>query len=313
MSMLRPLRYHRLRLEILNKPGGKDRRAPNNSGLKYGIRFPGNAKEAAQFDQKNGNKIWANAILKELEALMSMKLFRKLPLSLRKARAKGFQFALLRMIFDVKVDLRRKARIVIGGHVVDSSRNKVYPSTMKSVSARILMKILAENNLDVMTGDIGNAYLNTNTQENIYTHAGTEFELVGIMSEGNLLEVIKALYGLPTSRNRWHAHLSHNLREMGLKPTRFDPYVWIRGREGGYDYTGMHTNDVLIVSVEPTSTFDKLKETYTIKAFGLPKVHIGCDYAQVKKGATTRWIMGRYTYITECLMKVCALIKVTSL
>ena len=41
----------------------------------------------------------------------------------------------LQMIFDVKVDLRRKFRLVIGGHVVDSYKQEVYESTMKSVSA----------------------------------------------------------------------------------------------------------------------------------------------------------------------------------
>ena len=93
MSMLQPLKYHRLCLVRLKKPGRKDWRAPNKSGLKYGIRVPRNAKEAARFDQENGNKLWANAILKGLEALISMQLFRKLILSLRKSRAKGLQFA----------------------------------------------------------------------------------------------------------------------------------------------------------------------------------------------------------------------------
>ena len=87
--------------------------------MKYSIRVPSNAKEAAQFDKDNGNSLWENAILKGLEVLMSMSVFRKLPSSLRKAKAKGYQFAPLRMIFDVKVDLRRKTRLVIGGHVVD--------------------------------------------------------------------------------------------------------------------------------------------------------------------------------------------------
>ena len=95
---------------------------------------------------------------------MSMKLFRKLPLSLRNARAKGFQFAPLRMIFDVMVDLRRKSRLVIGGHVFNSSGHEVYESTMNSCSARIMMTIAAANNLDVMTGNIGNAYLNANSK-----------------------------------------------------------------------------------------------------------------------------------------------------
>ena len=110
---------------------------------------------------------------------MSMKVFRELPSSMRKARAEGSQFALLRMILDVKVDLRRKARLVIGVHVVGSSGHKVYASITKSVSDRILMTIAAANNLDVMTGDIGNSYLNANTQGKIYTHTGNAFELVG--------------------------------------------------------------------------------------------------------------------------------------
>ena len=82
-----------------------------------------------------------------------------------KARAKGFQFAPLRMVFDVNVYLRRKARLFIGGHVVDSSGHKVYTYTMKSISSRILMTIAAVNNLEVMTEGIGNAYLNAETEE----------------------------------------------------------------------------------------------------------------------------------------------------
>ena len=80
------------------------------------------------------------------------------------------------MIFDVNLDLRINARLVIGCHVVNSSGYEVYTSTMKSVSSRIIMTIAAANNLDVMTGDIVNTNLNANTQENIYTHAGSEFE-----------------------------------------------------------------------------------------------------------------------------------------
>ena len=100
---------------------------------------------------------------------------------------------------------------------------------------------------------------------------------------------------------------------MGFKPTRFDPDVWIRGRKGNYDYIGTHTNDVLVVAKNPTRIFEKLKDTYTIKKFGPLLHHLGCDYAQVKKGSETKWVMASYTYIKECISKVCALLKVTSL
>ena len=99
---------------------------------------------------------------------------------------------------------------------------------------------------------------------------------------------------------------------MSFKPTRFDPDVWIRGRECDYKYIGTHTDDVLLLSLDPTSIFEKLKKTYTINKFGPPKVHLGCDYTQVTKGSKTKWVMGSYTYIKECLSKVCALLKVTT-
>ena len=164
LAMMHPLRFHKLRLARLKKPSGRYWRSDNSSGLKYGIRVPSNAKEDIHFDRENGNTLWRDAILKELEALMSMHVFNKLPSSLRKARGKGFHFAPLRIIFDVKVDLRRKARLVIGGHVVNSTGHEVYASTMKSVSARVLMMIAAANDSDVMVGDIGNAYLHSDTE-----------------------------------------------------------------------------------------------------------------------------------------------------
>ena len=35
LSMMRPLRFHRIRLARLKKPSGRDRRSDNSSGLKY--------------------------------------------------------------------------------------------------------------------------------------------------------------------------------------------------------------------------------------------------------------------------------------
>ena len=78
IAMLRPLRFHRLRRARLKKPSGKYRRAPNNSGMKYGIRVPRNSKEASQFYKENGNFLWRNEIFKEMEDLMSMEVFRKI-------------------------------------------------------------------------------------------------------------------------------------------------------------------------------------------------------------------------------------------
>ena len=64
---------------------------------------------------------------------------------------------------------------------------------------------------------------------------------------------------------------------MVFKTTRFDPDFCINGREGSYDYTGTNIDDFLVIAVDPTYIFIKLKKTYTIKAFGTPKVHLGYE------------------------------------
>ena len=100
---------------------------------------------------------------------------------------------------------------------------------------------------------------------------------------------------------------------MSFKPTSFEPDVWIRGQGRGYDYIGMHTDDVLVLAVNPNYISNKFKDTYKIKAFEAQKVHLGCEYSQVRNGATNWWVMGSSTYITECLRKFCALLNFTTL
>jgi len=64
-----------------------------------------------------------------------------------------------------------------------------------------LLVFFAElNDLDVWTTDIGNAYLEAETQEKVYIIAGPEFGDL----EGHTLIIFKALYGLRTSGLHWH-------------------------------------------------------------------------------------------------------------
>ena len=83
------------------------------------------------------------------------------------------------MIFCCKQDGRRKARLVIGGHVLDSEDMDCYASVMKNISQRLLMVIASANNFDVLTGDITNAYLYADCDVKVYTRVGKEFEIAG--------------------------------------------------------------------------------------------------------------------------------------
>jgi hypothetical protein len=156
---------------------GKKKPGHNNRHLgetKYGIHIPWSVREAFCLDEENGNMLWSDALSKEILALQKMNCFKVVDDEQHWHPARdGYQYAPLQMIFDVKPDGRRKARLVAGGHVVKCDVN-TYASTVKSLSVKLLHVIADANGLWTLCGDIGNAFVNSYTNERIYTWAGPE-------------------------------------------------------------------------------------------------------------------------------------------
>ena len=143
----------------------------------------------------NGDKHWEEAIAKEKSVPNSMHVFNyKGP---QYHPGPDYQLARLRMIFTVKNDGRRKARLVVGGHLVHASGHTTYASVVKTQSVRILDVIAHRDSLITLCGDIGNAYINVPTREKDFVHCGPEFGV----QEGSIAIIVKALYGLKTNGN----------------------------------------------------------------------------------------------------------------
>ena len=287
------------------RPSKNQRSLEPSNEHQFGIRIPRNVEEAINFDKANGNRLWQDAIIDELRSLWDMKTFSLVCRSELNKVINTHQFAPLRMIFNVKACLRRKARLVIGGHIVDAGGHELYASTMKGVSARILMLIAAANGLAVLCGDIKTAYLYAQNLLKTYVKLGKEFNLLdSSIAPGSMATVEKALYGLPTSANRWHQHLAETLRQLGFTPSWYDQDVWLILRKGksspGYDYIGTHTDDLMIVAKDPQMYMTALQKVYEIKNIGPPKYHLGCDYEQNEAG---NWTVGTSTYVVEALDK----------
>ena len=132
--------------------------------VKYGIKVPNSVRKALILDKENNNTLWADAIKKEMTALNKANCFEYFPLHHR--FGKDYQYTPLRIIFDVKKeDLRRKARLVAGGHVVDFSMYESYSSVVQSRTLRILQTIAANENMRVITSHVGNTFIQAFTKE----------------------------------------------------------------------------------------------------------------------------------------------------
>ena len=99
------------------------------------------------------------------------------------------------MVYAVRHDGRHKAHLVAGGHLTETPIDSIYSSVVSLWGICMLTFIGELNDLKVWSTDIGNAYLETYTQEKVYIIAGPKFG----DREGHVLIILKALYGLHSS------------------------------------------------------------------------------------------------------------------
>ena len=71
------------------------------------------------------------------------------------------------IIFDVKTDLSTKTSYIDGGNLVDTNSSITYASLSIQCSVHISYLVAAPNNLDILDGDIQNAYINDLTTEKL--------------------------------------------------------------------------------------------------------------------------------------------------
>ena len=238
---------------------------------KYGIQLPHSVKEALKIDELTGTTYWRDAIEKELK-VVNVSWEARDDLNLEDVRAGrqliGYTEISCHMVFDIKMDLTRKARLVAGGHTTDAPSSLTYSSVVSRDSIRVAFLIAALNKLNVLACDIGNAYLNAPCREKIWFLGGPE---VGKEFQGRVCVMVRALYGLKSSGASWRATLMATLYDMGFRDTMADPCVLRRKkkRKSGEEYYKLilvYVDDILLVSEDPHPVFDEINKHYKIKA-----------------------------------------------
>ena len=249
--------------------------------MKFGIIIPTNMKEAEDEDRKNGNTYWADAVTKEMENNKCAFEF----IDDDDLVPPGYKEIKCHMNFEVKFDLRRKARYVAGGHLTDTPTHMTYSSVVSRESVRIAFLIAALNDLDVLACDIQNAYLNAPTEEKLWFKAGSEF---GANKDKKVL-IVRALYGLKGSGKAWRYHLADKLQNvMGFKSSLADPDVWYKPmtKPNGhkyYCYLLVYVDDVLIIDDNPDIFMKQIQSLYQVKSDSIkpPDIYIGANIQKI--------------------------------
>ena len=120
--------------------------------------------------------------------------------------------------------------------------------------------------MDVQSGNIENAYLTAPCREKVWTRGGPEFGDL----EGQVVIVVKALYGLKSSGAAFRAHLAEKLDDMGFKSTIADPDVWRRPAvkpdgEAYFEYILVYVDNILCISHSPREPLMEIHQDLKFK------------------------------------------------
>lgn len=273
----------------------------HKNNLKFGIVVPRTIKQALQLDTDNGNSFWKEAISKEMANVKVAFTFK----SKDDHPPVGYKQIRCHLIFDVKMDLTRKARFVAGGHMTDPPTAMTYASVVSRDSVRLAFLLASLNNQDILTGDIGNAYLNAPTLEKVYYRAGLEW---GEQMQGAICVIVRALYGLKSSAKAWRSHLCNTLKTMGFEHSLADNDVWLRkstnsdGSNAHYSYILVYVDDILIVAHKPEGFMNMLSKHYYVKesSIGPPNLYLGTKYKKVMdRSGRQCWSSSTDLYVKE--------------
>ena len=127
-----------------------------------------------------------------------------------------------------------------------------------------------------MGTDIGNAYLEALTDENVCIRVGPEFGALA----NHLLLIYKALYGHRSSGAHWHERLSDVLRKEDFTPCRAEPDTWMHKNGDQYEYVAVYVDDLAFAVKDPQAFVDVLKNNYNfkIKEAGPLEFHLEADF-----------------------------------
>ena len=182
------------------------------------------------------------------------------------------------MIFNVKMSgLVRKACLVAGGHTTDTPSSITYSSVVSRDSVRIAFLVAALNDLDIMSADIGNTYLNAPNKEKIWMIAGHEFG-----TDKGVVFITRALYGLKLAGAAWRTFFTQVLTRLEFKPTWGDGDVYIKPQtkpngDRYYEMLLVYVNDILIISHNTKPIIDGIASQFRLKEDSLhaPNQYLG--------------------------------------
>jgi len=270
---------------------------------KYGIKIPRTVKEALEIDAATNTTFWRDALDREYANTKHVFQIIKEGEELKP----GYTEMELLMVFDIKLDMTRKARLCCNprGTECQLPRENVFSSVVSRDSVRLFFTIAAANDLQILGNDAKNAF----TQAENLEKQWCKLDKLGKSYEGKRAYLVRALYGSYSASAAFRNHVSGHIREtMGFQMCWADNDVYMRvaahpvTHEPYYEYIICYSDDILVASHEPEKVMDELAQKIEFKGkHAPPESYLGCD---VTRGRYTTDESGRGVWMWGLSSKI---------
>jgi hypothetical protein len=175
-------------------------------------------------------------------------------------------------------------------------------------SIRIAFLIAALNDIDIMSCDLENAYLNAPCREKIWFQGGLECS----EDRGKVCVIVRSLYGLKSAGAAFRAALAQLLRDLGYSSSKADPDVWMREavKTDGHKYYEMlfvYVDDILALSHQATECIQEITTFFKAKDGSIkpPEIYLGADVAKIQlPDGREVWSTSPRTYVKNSILVV---------
>ena len=274
---------------------------------KYGLELPKSVAQALEIDRRTGTDFWRKAIEKEIRNVFPAFEF----IEDDKANVPpGYEFVETYFVFDIKMDLTRKARLVARGNMTEATKEQTFASVVSRDTVRLFFLLAALNDLDLLSCDIQNAYLAAPNKEKVWTKFTDQLRPE---YNGRRAIIAKALYGLRSSGRSFRDYLAKNLRELGFTSSKADPDLWMRAgvKPNGdkiYEYVISYVDDIVFQGVDPKGFMDALGQRFTLKPDSIrePETYLGVDIKKFRIPNSddpdkVRWAFESTSYVKKAI------------
>lgn len=175
--------------------------------------------------------------------------------------------------------VKYKVRVVARGFTQREGvdYNEIFSPVVRHTSIRVLLAMVAHQDLELEQLDVKTAFLHGELDEEIYMTQPDGFQVPG--KEDYVCRLKKSLYGLKQSRRQWYKRFDSYMIELGYNRSEYDCCVYHNKLgDGSFIYLVRYVDDMLIVA-KAKSDIQMLKgllsAEFEIKDLGAAKKILG--------------------------------------